>query len=241
MSAATDNVGLFFGEDIFFAIGSIVLIQATLATYGYDADAARTGALGDPHRDRRLPDPRLPVVAVRALARQAGGRTNDHLHWLYIARRRDVRGLRDASARSTAPTQKRFGNAAFWGLMAVSLLARRPIGDLGNGLLVLGAGRARRVRLPRSQATRRPPTSREREAWSARLGNRLFLPALIIPATALVGTLAYNYTPLGRCRLDRAQARNLRLPRARRAARAGGDLRSGCARPRSPRCRKGGG
>ncbi len=36
MSAATDNVGLFFGEDIFFAIGSIVLIQATLATYGYD-------------------------------------------------------------------------------------------------------------------------------------------------------------------------------------------------------------
>ncbi len=35
-SAATDNVGLFFGEDIFFAIGSIVLIQQTLATYGID-------------------------------------------------------------------------------------------------------------------------------------------------------------------------------------------------------------
>jgi uncharacterized membrane protein len=34
-SAATDNVGLFFGEDIFIAIGSIVLIQQTLATYGY--------------------------------------------------------------------------------------------------------------------------------------------------------------------------------------------------------------
>ena len=34
LCAATDNVGLFFGEDIFFAIGSIVLIQATLATYG---------------------------------------------------------------------------------------------------------------------------------------------------------------------------------------------------------------
>ena len=33
-SAATDNVGLFFGEDIFFAIGSIVLIQQTLSTYG---------------------------------------------------------------------------------------------------------------------------------------------------------------------------------------------------------------
>ena len=35
-AAATDNVGLFFGEDIFLAISSIVLIQATLATYGYD-------------------------------------------------------------------------------------------------------------------------------------------------------------------------------------------------------------
>jgi uncharacterized membrane protein len=35
-AAATDNVGLFFGEDIFFAIGSIVLIQQILATYGYN-------------------------------------------------------------------------------------------------------------------------------------------------------------------------------------------------------------
>ena len=35
-AAATDNVGLFFGEDIFFAIGSIVLIQQILSTYGYN-------------------------------------------------------------------------------------------------------------------------------------------------------------------------------------------------------------
>jgi uncharacterized membrane protein len=35
-AAATDNVGLFFGEDIFIAIGSIVLIQQVLATYGYN-------------------------------------------------------------------------------------------------------------------------------------------------------------------------------------------------------------
>jgi uncharacterized membrane protein len=34
MAAATDNVGVFFGEDIFFAIGSIVLIQQTMMTYG---------------------------------------------------------------------------------------------------------------------------------------------------------------------------------------------------------------
>jgi len=36
LAAATDNVGVFFGEDIFIAIGSIVLIQQTLATYGYN-------------------------------------------------------------------------------------------------------------------------------------------------------------------------------------------------------------
>jgi uncharacterized membrane protein len=33
-AAATDNVGAFFGEDMFFAIGSILLIQKTLETYG---------------------------------------------------------------------------------------------------------------------------------------------------------------------------------------------------------------
>jgi uncharacterized membrane protein len=34
MSAATDNVGLFFGEDIFIAIGSILLIQGSMAGFG---------------------------------------------------------------------------------------------------------------------------------------------------------------------------------------------------------------
>jgi uncharacterized membrane protein len=34
MSAATDNVGVFFGEDIFVAIASILLIQGTLAGFG---------------------------------------------------------------------------------------------------------------------------------------------------------------------------------------------------------------
>jgi uncharacterized membrane protein len=34
MSAATDNVGVFFGEDIFLAISSILLIQGSLASFG---------------------------------------------------------------------------------------------------------------------------------------------------------------------------------------------------------------
>ncbi|MBA3668771.1 MAG: DUF969 domain-containing protein [Sphingomonas sp.] len=34
MAAATDNIGLFFGEDIFLAIASILLIQGSLAGFG---------------------------------------------------------------------------------------------------------------------------------------------------------------------------------------------------------------
>ena len=34
MAAATDNVGLFFGEDIFLAVASILLIQGALAGFG---------------------------------------------------------------------------------------------------------------------------------------------------------------------------------------------------------------
>ncbi|HEY7809264.1 MAG TPA: DUF979 domain-containing protein [Allosphingosinicella sp.] len=90
---------------------------------------------------------------------------------------------------------KRFGNGAFWGLMALSLLAGDYLGDFGNGLLVLGlAGLAGFGCIGRSS----PPTTSEaeREGQSERLGNRLFLPALIIPGVALVGTLLYTYSPL---------------------------------------------
>ena len=91
---------------------------------------------------------------------------------------------------------KRFGNAAFWGLMALSLLGGDLIGDFGNGLLVLGlAGLAGFGFIGRSHPT--TTSVEERQSWSDRLGNKLFLPALIIPATALIGTLIYNYTPAG--------------------------------------------
>ena len=38
MAAATDNIGVFFGEDIFLAISSILLIRAFLAEYGIDLE-----------------------------------------------------------------------------------------------------------------------------------------------------------------------------------------------------------
>jgi uncharacterized membrane protein len=91
---------------------------------------------------------------------------------------------------------KRLGNSAFWALMATSLLAGDRLGDFGNGLLVLGlAGIAGFNLIGRSN----PPTTSEdeRERSSQLLGNKLFLPALIVPVAALLGTLFYNYTPAG--------------------------------------------
>ena len=117
------------------------------------------------------------------------------LQWLYT-----LAGLMFAAfallSAVDASNPKRLGNAAFWGLMALSLLVGDRIGDFANGLLVLGlAGLAGFGMIGRSH----PPTTtdEERQVWSGRLGNRLFLPALIIPATALFGSLLYNYTPLG--------------------------------------------
>lgn len=78
--------------------------------------------------------------------------------------------------------QRRFGNAAFWSLLAASFLAGDWLGDFGNGLLVLGL-----VALAGSGSLRKPGPSDVAEDGS-RLGNRLFLPALIIPLTALAGT-----------------------------------------------------
>src|SRR5215213_2777369 len=105
------------------------------------------------------------------------------LHWLYALAGAMFAAFALLSALD-GTNPKRFGNAAFWGLMAVSLLAGNLIGDVANGLLVLGlAGLAGFGFIGRSQ----PPTTSddERQNWSDKLGNRLFLPALIIPATAL--------------------------------------------------------
>ena len=117
------------------------------------------------------------------------------LHWLYVLAGAMFAALALLSAIDRS-NPKRFGNAAFWGLMALSLLAGDLIGNFGNGLLVLGlAGLAGFGFIGRSH----PPTTsdEERQRWSDKLGNKLFLPALIIPATALIGTLVYNYTPVG--------------------------------------------
>src|SRR4030095_7724454 len=99
------------------------------------------------------------------------------LHWLYALAGAMFAAFALLSAFDRG-NPKHFGNAAFWGLMALSLLGGDAIGDFGNGLLVLGlAGLAGFGFIGRSY----PPTTTdaERDIWSQELGNKLFLPALI--------------------------------------------------------------
>ncbi|WP_298022865.1 DUF979 domain-containing protein [uncultured Parasphingopyxis sp.] len=91
---------------------------------------------------------------------------------------------------------KRFGNAAFWGLLAFSFFYGDALSDLGNGILVLAlVAIAGFGMLGRGQ----PVTTSDglRAELAAKFGNKLFLPALLIPITAFAGTILYNYTAFG--------------------------------------------
>jgi uncharacterized membrane protein len=88
-----------------------------------------------------------------------------------------------------------YGNAAFWGLLAGSFFLGTHLSDLANGVLVLAlVAIAGLGGLKRSEPE--TTTNDEREKFSQLFGNKLFIPALIVPITAVAGTLLYNYTPL---------------------------------------------
>jgi uncharacterized membrane protein len=77
--------------------------------------------------------------------------------------------------------------SAFWVLISLEFLAGDGFSDFANGLIVLAlVGLA----LAGAPGKGQPATSieAERQASLARHGNRLFLPALIVPGVALAGT-----------------------------------------------------
>ncbi len=89
---------------------------------------------------------------------------------------------------------KRALGFGFWGLMALEFLAGDAIGDLGNGLILLALVA---LALAGAPGRGRPATSTpaERSASLTARGNRLFLPALIVPGVALAGTLLFPRLP----------------------------------------------
>jgi len=86
---------------------------------------------------------------------------------------------------------KRWGNAAFWGLFAISFLFGDRLGDLGNGFLVVAlALLAGTGRLGVGQPA--TTTAEERVELAQRFGLKLFLPALLIPVIVLAGTFTFK-------------------------------------------------
>ncbi len=109
------------------------------------------------------------------------------LEWVYATSGLAFVGFSVLSLRDPS-NPKRFGNTAFWGLLAISFLFGSRIGDLANGMLVLtlvllgGLGALGQGRPKTTSAEERHESARVR-------GNWLFMPALIIPTVALLGTL----------------------------------------------------
>jgi uncharacterized membrane protein len=125
--------------------------------------------------------------------------------WLYV-----LAGVAFAVWAGLSAKDRRWGNAAFWALLAASFFLGSRLSDLANGVLVLAlVAIAGLGGLKRSD----PPTTspEERAALAERLGNRLFLPALIVPLTAVAGTLLYNFTSLGETGLFEARRETLIL------------------------------
>ena len=116
------------------------------------------------------------------------------IHWAYILAGAIFASYAVGSARDDS-NPKRWGNTAFWSLVAMSFWFGDLLGDVANGVLVLALVALAGTRmLGRSSA--QSTSEEERESWSQRFGSKLFLPALIIPAAAFFGTLLFNYTPL---------------------------------------------
>ena len=94
--------------------------------------------------------------------------------------------------------------ATFWALLALSFLAGDRLGDLGNGVLVVGLAVVAALGMGRS--TQSTSTPEERRDGAERHGDRLFVVALVIPATALAGTVLAKQTRWGARLIDPSQA-----------------------------------
>ena len=104
-----------------------------------------------------------------------------------------------------ASNPKRLGNAAFWGLVGLSLWAGPYLGDVGNGMLVVAmVGVGGFGMLGRGAAV--TTSTEERQASSSRHGAWLFAPALLIPLIAVGGTLAQDHTAWGAALIADKQA-----------------------------------
>ncbi len=91
---------------------------------------------------------------------------------------------------------RRVWNAAFWGLLGASFLFGSYLSDFANGLIALGLVVVGGIlRLGRSSP--KTTSEAERAERARRRGNWIFVPALMVPAAALCGTLLLKGVTVG--------------------------------------------
>ncbi|BBD01729.1 MULTISPECIES: DUF979 domain-containing protein [Sphingobium] len=113
------------------------------------------------------------------------------LHWVYALAGAVFAAFALLGARDR-DNPRRWTTAAFWALLATSMWAGDRLGDLGNGVLVLGLIALGALGLGRGDGVVPPE---QRQARADRFGNRLFVIALVIPVTALAGTFLFKAAP----------------------------------------------
>jgi uncharacterized membrane protein len=117
------------------------------------------------------------------------------LEFVYVLMGLMVAGIAIVNLRDRA-SPKRYNNAAFWGLYAISFLVGSHLPDFVNGLIVIGMVLVMAIGklggAPAEQTTRA-----EREASAARWRNVLFIPALAIPAVTLFGNVVFKKWQIG--------------------------------------------
>lgn len=98
--------------------------------------------------------------------------------------------LRDAG------NPNRIWNAAFWGLWSISFLFGTYLPDLASGALILAMVAVATLRGVKPSAGEGSPLA-ERVASATRWGNRLFLPALAVPALTLLANATIGRITIG--------------------------------------------
>lgn len=102
---------------------------------------------------------------------------------------------------------RRFRNGAFWGAYATNLLLGPRLPDVVNGLLVVVLVVTAAAGLGRGTPT--TTTDEARLDGARRHGNRLFVPALLVPGLTLAGSLLLREARVGGAPLVEAKSASL--------------------------------
>ena len=109
--------------------------------------------------------------------------TLEHIYWIMglLSGGVAIVNLRDPS------NPKRYNNVAFWGLYAVTFFTGSWLPHFATGCIVIAMVLVASIG-KLGQGAGESQTAEQRDASATRWGNKLFIPALTIPAVTLLGT-----------------------------------------------------